>query len=75
VVSDVEGVTFIPPQLTADVIERANMIHAVDEWGHMMLRQGKYRPGQIDHKWTKPMIEEFNQWLEEKGSKLHMKEE
>ncbi len=75
VVSDVEGVTFVPPQLAQEVIDKAQMTHAVDEWGHQMLREGKYTPGQIDRKWSKPMIEEFNKWLEEKGSKLRMPEE
>ena len=75
VVSDVEGITFIPPQLAQEVIDRAQMTHMVDEWGHQMLREGKYTPGQIDRKWSKPMIEEFNRWLEQKGSKLRMPEE
>ena len=74
VVSDVEGLTFIPPQLCGEVVDRATMIHLVDEWGHMMLRQGKYTPGEIDRKWSRPMIEEFNMWLEQKGSKLRMPE-
>jgi len=74
-VSDPEGITFIPPQLAQDVIDRAQMVHAVDEWGHQMLREGKYTPGEIDRKWSKPMIQEFNKWLEQKGSKLHMPEE
>jgi 4-hydroxy-4-methyl-2-oxoglutarate aldolase len=73
-VSDPEGITFIPPHLAKEVADRAQMTHLVDEWGHMMLRQGKYTPGQIDRKWTRPMIEEFNGWLEQKGSKLRMKE-
>jgi 4-hydroxy-4-methyl-2-oxoglutarate aldolase len=38
----------------------------------MMLREGKYTPGQIDNKWTKEMVERFNAWLEKKGSKLRM---
>jgi len=74
-VSDPEGITFIPPQLAQEVADQAQMTHMVDEWGHTMLREGKYTPGQIDRKWTKEMIEEFNQWLEQKGSKLRMKEE
>ena len=74
-VSDAEGITFIPPQLAQEVIDRADMVHRVDEWGHQMLREGKYTPGQIDRKWTKPMIEEFNQWLAEKGLKMRMPEE
>jgi 4-hydroxy-4-methyl-2-oxoglutarate aldolase len=43
------------------------MTHRVDEWGHQMLREGKYTPGQIDGEWTKQMIQEFNKWLEQKG--------
>ncbi len=74
-VSDPEGITFIPPQLAQAVIDRAQMIHRVDEWGHEMLREGKYTPGQIDRKWTKPMIQEFNKWLEQKGLTLRMPEE
>jgi 4-hydroxy-4-methyl-2-oxoglutarate aldolase len=74
-VSDPEGITFIPPHLAPKVAEEAEMTHLIDEWGHMMLRKGKYTPGQIDGKWTKPMIEEFNKWVEQKGSKLRMKEE
>ena len=74
-VSDPEGITFIPPQLAQEIIDKAQMTHRVDEWGHMMLREGKYTPGQIDGEWTKPMIREFNQWLEQKGSKLRMPEQ
>src|SRR6266567_3534874 len=74
-VSDAEGITFVPPQLAEKVISSAQMTHLVDEWGHQMLREGKYTPGQIDKKWTKPMIREFNKWLEQKGSKQRMKEE
>jgi 4-hydroxy-4-methyl-2-oxoglutarate aldolase len=73
-VSDPEGITFIPPHLAKPIVEEAQMTHRIDEWGHLMLREGKYTPGQIDRKWTKPMIEEFNKWLEQKGSKLRMKE-
>ncbi len=73
-VSDPEGITFVPPHLAQKVADQAQMTHLTDEWGHMMLREGKYTPGQIDGKWTKPMIEEFNKWVEQKGSKLRMKE-
>jgi regulator of RNase E activity RraA len=74
-VSDPEGITFIPPQLAQAVIDKAQMTHRVDEWGHQMLREGKYTPGEIDRKWTKPMIQEFNKWLEQKGLTLRMPEE
>ena len=75
VVSDPEGITFIPPQLAQEIIDKAQMTHRVDEWGHQMLREGKYTPGEIDGDWTKPMIREFNKWLEQKGLKIRMPEE
>ena len=71
-IGDPEGVTFVPPQLAEKVADDTEMDHLVDEWGHMMLREGKYTPGQIDAKWTPQMIQEFNTWLEKKGSKLRM---
>lgn len=71
-VSDPEGITFIPPHLAAKVADDTEMTHLVDEWGHSMLRAGKYTPGQIDGKWSAPMVEEFNAWLATKGSKLRM---
>jgi 4-hydroxy-4-methyl-2-oxoglutarate aldolase len=72
---DPEGVTFIPPQLAERVAGSAEMSRMIDDWGHQMLREGRYTPGQIDSKWTVPMIREFNKWLEQKGSKLRMPDE
>lgn len=71
---DPEGITFIPPQLAQKVADDTEMDRLVDEWGHMMLREGKYTPGQIDAKWTREMIEQFNQWLSKKGSTRRMPE-
>ncbi len=65
---DPEGITFIPPQLAQKVADDTEMDRLVDEWGHMMLREGKYTPGQIDAKWTREMVEQFNRWLDKKGS-------
>jgi len=74
-VTDVEGVTFVPPQLCDEVADKAELTHLVDEWGHAMLRQQKYTPGEIDGKWSHQMIEEFNQFCASKGSKQRMKEQ
>ncbi len=71
-IGDPEGVTFVPPQLAEKVAADSEMDHLVDEWGHMMLREGRYTPGQIDNRWSQEMIEQFNAWLEKKGSKLRM---
>jgi regulator of RNase E activity RraA len=74
-VTDPEGITFIPPQLCAEVADKAELTHLIDEWGHTMLRQQKYTPGEIDRPWTHQMIEEFNQWTASKGSKRRLKEQ
>jgi 4-hydroxy-4-methyl-2-oxoglutarate aldolase len=71
-IGDPEGITFVPPQLAEKLAEETEMDHMIDEWGHTMLREGKYTPGQIDAKWTPKMVEEFNAWLEKKGSKLRL---
>lgn len=71
-IGDPEGITFVPPQLAAKIADDTEMDHLVDEWGHTMLREGKYTPGQIDAKWTKQMVDEFNAWLEKRGSKRRL---
>jgi regulator of RNase E activity RraA len=71
-IGDPEGITFVPPQLAEKLADDTEMDLLVDQWGHTMLREGKYTPGQIDAKWTKPMVDEFNAWLEKKGSTLRM---
>lgn len=74
-VGDPEGVTFIPAHLAEKVADKAELTHLIDEWGHAMLRGGKYTPGQIDAKWTPRMIQDFNAWAAKKGSKLRMPEQ
>lgn len=74
VVGDPEGVTFIPPQFAGKIADDSEMGRLVDEWGHMMLREGKYTPGQIDAKWTPDMVKAFNQWAAQQGSKLPLPE-
>ncbi|HYK88673.1 MAG TPA: RraA family protein [Acidobacteriota bacterium] len=73
VVSDPEGLTFIPPHLAEKVADSSELVQLRDAWGHQMLREGKYTPGQIDSRWTKEMIEEFNLWAGKQGAKVRMK--
>ncbi len=72
VLSDPEGLTFIPPSLVQEVVEKSQLTRLRDEWGHLMLREGKYTPGEIDGKWSSEMIDQFNHWLAHKGSKIRM---
>lgn len=73
VLSDPDGLVFIPAHLAEEVADASELTQLRDQWGHQMLREEKYNPGQIDTRWTPAMIEEFNKWAEAKGSKMRMK--
>lgn len=75
VLSDPEGLTFVPPHLAEEIADRSELAILQDEWGHQMLREGRYTPGQIDTRWTPRMVEEFNRWAEARGAKVRMKPE
>ncbi|MBI4890047.1 MAG: RraA family protein [Acidobacteria bacterium] len=72
VLSDPEGLVFIPAHLAAVVADESELTRLRDEWGHKMLREQKYTPGQIDTNWTPAMAEEFNKYAESQGSKVRM---
>lgn len=72
VLSDPEGIVFIPAQLAEKVADDSEMTRLRDEWGHDMLRSQKYTPGQIDTEWSPAMVAEFNKYAESKGSKMRM---
>jgi len=69
VVSDPEGLTFIPPHLAEKVADSSERIQLRDKWGHQMLREGKYTPGQIDTRWTDTMNKEFEEWAAKERAK------
>jgi 4-hydroxy-4-methyl-2-oxoglutarate aldolase len=73
VISDPDGLTFIPAHLALTVADESELTQLRDEWGHQMLREQKYRPGQIDSNWSDDMVAAFNAWAEQKGSKMRMK--
>ncbi len=74
VLSDPEGIVFIPAHLAETVADESELTRLRDEWGHQMLREQKYTPGQIDTAWSPAMIDEFNRYAESKGSKMRMKQ-
>lgn len=69
VLGDPEGVTFVPAHLAEKVADDSENTQLRDEWGHTMLREGKYTPGQIDSRWSKEMEEEFKKWAEQEKAK------
>jgi regulator of RNase E activity RraA len=58
-----EGVTFIPPHLVQEVVERSEDVRYRDVFGKQRLAEGKYTSGQIDVSTWAPEIEaDFKQW-------------
>ncbi len=63
VISEREGVLFIPVHLAEKVVSTSEFIALRDKFGHAMLRSGKYSPGQIDSQWTDEIKSAFLNWL------------
>jgi regulator of RNase E activity RraA len=56
------GVTFIPPHLANDVVDRSENVRLRDYFGQMRIREGIYTPGEVDRKWSEPMDTDFEEW-------------
>jgi len=72
VISEKEGVLFIPAHLAEKVIATAEFIGLKDKFGHAMLKAGKYSPGQIDNEWPPAIREDFLKWLGEHPGEMKM---
>ncbi len=68
VISDREGVLFIPAHLAEKVIATAEFINIRDKFSKEVLREGRYTAGQIDAEWTNEIREYFLKWLEKNPS-------
>jgi 4-hydroxy-4-methyl-2-oxoglutarate aldolase len=68
-----EGVIFVPPQLAEKVVITAEFIALRDQFGHQMLINGTYTPGQIDAAWTDSIKKAFLKWLDDNPNTLPMK--
>lgn len=58
------GVLFIPAHLVEEIVLTAEMTELRDEFGHLRLREGKYKPGQIDSAWSDEIKQDFKNWLD-----------
>lgn len=56
------GVTFIPPHLAEQVVERSESVRLRDYFGQMRIREGTYTPGEVDRKWSDEMDNDFDEW-------------
>ena len=67
-----EGIIFIPAHLAEKVILESEFVAIQDNFGHQMLREGKYTPGQIDQQWTAEIKQDFLKWIDQNPSKVPM---
>jgi len=72
VISEREGVLFIPAHLAEKVISTAEFIALRDKFGHAMLKSGKYSPGQIDSQWTEEIKATFLSWLDKNPGEVKL---
>lgn len=63
VISEREGVLFIPAHLAEKVISTAEFLGVRDKFALEMLRHKQYTPGQLDNQWTDKIKEDFLKWL------------
>jgi 4-hydroxy-4-methyl-2-oxoglutarate aldolase len=67
-----EGVIFIPPHLLSKVVLTGEFVTIRDAFGHTMLREGRFTPGQIDAAWSEEIKTAFLKWLDDNEDKLPM---
>ena len=66
------GVIFIPAHLLEELVITAEVTALRDQFGHQRLREGKYKPGQIDSQWSEEIKKDFINWLNNYPGKLPM---
>ena len=66
------GVIFIPAHLVEDLVITSEMTALRDEFGHLRLREDKYKPGEIDSEWNDEIKKDFMNWLDNYPGKLPM---
>jgi regulator of RNase E activity RraA len=70
------GVLFIPAHLVEEVVINSEFTKLRNEFGHQRLQEGKYKPGQIDSRWSEDIKQDFLNWLNNyPGGKLPMTKE
>jgi regulator of RNase E activity RraA len=63
VISEREGVLFIPAHLAEKVIETAEFISIRDRFSKDVLKSGRFNAGQIDNQWTEEIKVAFLTWI------------
>jgi regulator of RNase E activity RraA len=66
------GVIFIPAHLLDELVITSEVTALRDKFGHQRLREGKYKPGEIDSRWSDEIRKDFMNWLNNYPGKLPM---
>ncbi|HYI25396.1 MAG TPA: hypothetical protein VD767_08315, partial [Thermomicrobiales bacterium] len=62
------GVTFVPPHLVQQVVERSEDTRQRDVFGKMRLAEGKYTSGDIDvSTWVDLIEADYQEWVKTAG--------
>jgi len=72
VITDKEGVLFIPAHMAEKVIATAEFMTARGAFSKAMLKEGRYSAGQVDSQWTDEIKDHFLRWLKETNSDIRM---
>ena len=65
VISEKEGVLFIPAHMAEQVIATAEFISVRDRFSKDVLKSGMYNAGQIDNEWTEDIKNSFLNWIKQ----------
>ncbi len=66
------GTIFIPAHLAEEVVMTSELTGLRNQFGHQRLREGKYKPGEIDSEWSEPIRKDFLDWINHYAGKLPM---
>jgi 4-hydroxy-4-methyl-2-oxoglutarate aldolase len=66
------GTIFIPAYLVEELVITSEVTALRDQFGHQRLREGKYKPGEIDSEWTEAIKKDFLNWINNYPGKLPM---
>ena len=66
------GTIFIPAHLAEEVVITSEITFLRNQFGHQRLREGKYKPGEIDSEWSEEIRKDFLDWVNHYPGKLPM---
>jgi regulator of RNase E activity RraA len=72
VITDKEGVLFIPAHMAEMVISTAEFMTSRASFSRAMLRDGRYSSGQMDSQWTNEIKDHFIKWMQDTPGEIKM---